>query len=74
MRVVASCRASGSPLSFLGLLDLERKKILSVVTSGATQQETQRYMAEDLVLLFLTCSFIRQSIFRRFRKNEKSDY
>jgi hypothetical protein len=54
VQVVPSCRASGIPVSLHGLLDLEYKKILSVVTSGTTQQKTQRYMAEDLGLHFLT--------------------
>jgi len=68
VRVVASCPASGSPVSFLGLLDLEYNKIISVVTSGTTQQKTQRYMAEELALLFLTFSVLSQSIFRRVCK------
>ena len=71
VRVVPSCRASGSRVDLHGLLDLEYKKILSVVTSGTTQQKTQRYVAEDLGLHFLTYSFIRKSIFRRVRKCEK---
>ena len=74
VRVVTSCPASDNPVTLLGLLDLEDKKTRSVVKQGNTQPQAQRHIPEDLGLHFLTCSFIRKSMFRRFRKIANSDY